>query len=273
MEISAIPQRVDAVARALAARPDAIFVYALSAPARILVEEHQQTPGALARAVTEEIPSIEGVTGVSAAPILAYYRTLTSWMPDLLSASEVAALNPHFGRVGPVDVPMDSSADLRIQALLERDGRAPVADIASELGLSESAVRRRVTGLIGNRIEVRAVIAPALLGLDVSAFLQIRLAPHAVARTAEQILASPYVRYAAMTMGDHQLVIDVAVKTLDELRIFLTEQPWAGSVESIRSSPVLAAYKRSGVMVDGDFPYPLSQTGRRGDQIEGFESF
>ena len=51
-----------------------------------------------------------------------------------------------------------------------------------------------------------------------------------------------------MTMGDHQLVVDVAVESLDELRRFLTEQPWAAAVESMRSSPVLAAYKRSGIV-------------------------
>ena len=53
---------------------------------------------------------------------------------------------------------------------------------------------------------------------------------------------------AVMTMGDHQLVVDVAVESLDELRRFLTEQPWAAAVESMRSSPVLAAYKRSGIV-------------------------
>lgn len=258
MEVSANPQRVDAVARALAARPDTIFVYTLGAPACILVEEHQQAPGALARAVIDEIPVIDGVTDVRAAPILAYYRTLTSWMPNLLSASEVTALNANFGTAASVDVPMGTPVDLQIQSILERDGRAPVADIAAELELSEPAVRRRVNGLIGTRIEVRAVVAPAMLGLGVSAFLWLRVAPSAVRHVAEQILASPFVRYAAMTMGEYQLVVDVAVATLDELRIFLTDQPWASSVQSIRSSPVLAAYKRSGVLVDESSPFCLT---------------
>jgi DNA-binding Lrp family transcriptional regulator len=248
MEVTTTPQRVDAVARALAFRPDTVFVYAVSAPTRIIVEE-QLTNGSFARAVIEEIPAIEGVTGVLAAPVLDYYRTLTSWMPGLLSASEVAALNEDFGRRRAVGMPSESALDRRLQSILERDGRVSVADIAVKVGQSESGVRRRLAALVGTQVEVRAVVAPALLGLRVSAFVWIRVAPAKVQRVAEQILESPFVRYAAMTMGDHQLIVDVAVESLDELRRFLTEQPWATAVESIRSSPVLAAYKRSGVIV------------------------
>lgn len=247
IEVATTPHRVDAVARALAARPDTIFVYALSAPARILVEE-QLTDGELAQAVIEEIPAIEGVTGVLAMPVLEYYRTLTSWMPALLSASEVAALNGNFGRRA-VGAPLELAIDRELQSILERNGRLSAAEIAAELGQSESGVRRRLARLTGTQIDVRAVVAPALLGLPVSAFVWIQVPPAQVGRVAEQILESPFVRYAAMTMGDHQLIVDVAVESLDELRRFLTERPWATSVQSIRSSPVLAAYKRSGTIV------------------------
>lgn len=247
MEVTTTPQRFDAVARALASRPDTLFVYALSAPSRIIVEE-RLNHGSLARTVLEEIPAIDGVTGVLAAPVLDYYRTLTSWMPGLLSASEVGELNENFGRRRSMGAAPESAVDLRMQAILQRDGRASVAEIAAEVNQSESAVRRRLAALVNSRVDVRAVIAPALLGFQVSAFVWIRVAPSAVERVAHQILESPYVRYAVMTMGDHQLVVDVAVESLDELRRFLTEQPWATAVESMRASPVLAAYKRSGVI-------------------------
>ena len=98
-------------------------------------------------------------------------------------------------------------------------------------------------------------MAPTLLGLDVSAFLWIRVTPGAVRTVAAEIAESKYVRYAAMTMGEHQLVIDVAVETLEDFRRFVTEQPWTGKVESIRSSPVLSAYKRSGVAVTEISPF------------------
>ena len=255
LEITTVPQRVDAVARALAARSDTIFVYVLSAPARIVVEQQQLTSGALARAVIEEIPAVDGVTGVSASPILDYYRTLSSWMPGQLSEAEAAMLNDGFGRLPPVDTAPLVGVDQQILAILERDGRAPLTDIAAAVGHSEASIRRRLTGLVGTGVDVRAVVAPTLLGLDVSAFLWIRATPGAVRTVAAEIAESKYVRYAAMTMGEHQLVIDVAVETLEDFRRFVTEQPWTGKVESIRSSPVLAAYKRSGVAVEEISPF------------------
>jgi DNA-binding Lrp family transcriptional regulator len=232
IEVTTVPQRFDAVARALAERADTVFVFALSAPARIIVEELQPSEGALARAVLDEIPAIEGVTGVNAAPILAYYRTLSTWMPGLLTPSEVAELNPKFGRLYDDAVPLTSAADREMYEILAPDGRVSVADIAARIGQSEPAIRRRLTGLVD------------------AAILWIRVAPADIDRIAGQILESPHVRYAAMTMGDHQLIVDVAVSTLDDLRRFLTERPWAAAVDSIRTSPVLATYKRSGLPVE-----------------------
>ncbi|MCV7421339.1 Lrp/AsnC family transcriptional regulator [Mycobacterium yunnanensis] len=250
LEITTTPQRVDAVARELATRPDTIFVYVLGAPARIVVEAHQPSGGALARAVIDELPAVDGVTAVSASPILDYYRTLSSWMPGQLSPAETAAINGSFGRQPPASMLKLGDADQQIQDILEADGRAAVTDIAAAVGQSETSIRRRLGGLIGTRIDVRAVVAPTLLGLDVSAFLWVRTTPAAVPHVAADLVASPFVRYAAMTMGEHQLVVDVAVETLEDFRRFVTEQPWTSTVESVRSSPVLAAYKRSGIRVE-----------------------
>ncbi|MEU0499005.1 AsnC family transcriptional regulator [Mycobacterium sp. NPDC006124] len=249
LEVTATAQRVDAVARALAERGDTIFVYVVGAPTRILVEEHHSTGDALARRVIDEIPALDGVTSVSASPILDYYRTLSSWMPGQLSESETAALNDAFGRLPPAAMPQLGGADQQIQDILEADGRAAATDIATAVGQSETSIRRRLSALIGTRIDVRAVVAPALLGLDVSVFLSIRMAPAEVPSVAAEIVASDYVRYAAMTMGEHQLLVDVAVETLEDFRGFITTQPWTSRVAAIRSSPVLATYKRSGVTV------------------------
>lgn len=247
IEVETVPARVEAVAHALAQRPGTIFVYALSAPTRIIVEELQTSEGTLSRAVLDEIPGIEGVTGVMAAPILDYFRTLASWMPGLLTASEVDRLDKTFGRRPADAVPLESDAERLLFQTLAQDGRIAVADIATRLGQSEPAVRRKLSMMVGTKIDVRTVVLPALLGLNVSAFLWIRVRPNSVDDVAAQLLASPFVRYAAMTMGDHQLIVDVAVPTLDDLRRFLTDQSWADAIESIRTSPVLKTYKISGI--------------------------
>jgi DNA-binding Lrp family transcriptional regulator len=201
-----------------------------------------------------DIPSIPGVTGVAVIPVLEYYRTLTSWMPGQLTADETHALNPQFGlppRIDNILPPLDDG-DQAILAALAADARAAAIDIAATVGLSESSVRRRLGVLIGGAVEVRAIVAPAILGLPIAAFVWLRVRPSAVAAVSAALQASPYVRYAAFTLSDEQILVDVAVPTVSELRRFLTESPWSAEVDGMRAASVVAAYKRSGVRVQED---------------------
>ncbi|MGN8027597.1 Lrp/AsnC family transcriptional regulator [Microbacterium sp. 22242] len=249
LEVQANAADVDAVARALAARESSIFVYVLGSPVRILVEEH--APEENADLMLHDIPAIPGVTGVALIPVLEYYRTLTSWMPGQLTEQEAHALNPGFGRPSPIEqaIAVLDANDAAIVAALERDARAAAIDIAVAVGLSESAVRRRLGVLIGGAVDVRAIVAPATLGLPIAGFVWLRVRPSAVASVSEALRASPFVRYAAFTLSDEQILVDVAAPTVSELRRFLTESPWSAEVDGIRSASVIAAYKRGGLRV------------------------
>ncbi|HKT56921.1 MAG TPA: AsnC family transcriptional regulator [Microbacterium sp.] len=249
LEVQAAAADVDAVARALAARETSIFVYVLGSPVRILVEEHE--PAENADLMLHDIPSIPGVTGVALIPVLEYYRTLTSWMPGQLTPEEAQALNPAFGLPPRIDQPVPEldAGDEAILAALEADARAAAIDIAGSVGLSESAVRRRLGVLLGDVVEVRAIVAPATVGLPIAAFVWLRVRPGAVAAVSAGLQASPYVRYAAFTLSDEQILVDVAAPTVTELRRFLTESPWSADVDGMRAASVVAAYKRSGVRV------------------------
>lgn len=249
LEVQANAADVDAIARALAARETSIFVYVLGSPLRILVEE--QAPPEYADLILRDIPSIPGVTGMAVIPMLEYYRTLSGWMPGQLSHDEAHALNPEFGHPPLIDQPLLEldDGDEAILAALERDARASAIDIAEIVGLSESAVRRRLSVLIGGAVDVRAIIAPSTLGLPVAGFVWLRVPPAAVASVSAALQASPFVRYAAFILADEQILVDVAVPTVTELRRFLTESPWSTQVDGIRAASVVAAYKRSGVLV------------------------
>lgn len=243
IEITTTPQRVHDVARVLASDPSSIFVYVLSAPTRIIMEQ-LATPESLAKTILEDIPAIEGVIEVAAAPILQYYRTLSQWSAGILTPAEVSELNKNFVHRTPVGEPLESSADLSLYAVLEQDGRMPVADISAQLGVSASGLHRRLASLVGKKIDVRAVVDPALVGLPISAFLWLKVSPKSIELVANMILESMSARYVAMPMGEHQLLIYVALESLEALRVFLTEAPWAGYVESFRSSLVVATHKR-----------------------------
>lgn len=67
---------VDSVARELASRPETVFVYALSSPTRLVLEQYL-LQRELAFSVLEDIPSIPGFIEVTAAPVLEHQKTLT----------------------------------------------------------------------------------------------------------------------------------------------------------------------------------------------------
>src|SRR3954466_7329149 len=65
--------------------------------------------------------------------------------------------------------------DRKILDHLERDGRATLADVGSAVGLSSSAVKRRVDRLqaAGGVVGYAAIVAPAAVGDRLEAFVEL----------------------------------------------------------------------------------------------------
>src|SRR6185369_12653294 len=66
--------------------------------------------------------------------------------------------------------------DLKILTLLLRDGRAPAAQIAEQVGLSRPAVADRIEKLERQGVirGTTAVVEPRMLGKDITAFVSAR---------------------------------------------------------------------------------------------------
>ena len=62
-------------------------------------------------------------------------------------------------------------------AVLRKDGRITLTDIAQQVGLSKTPCQQRVKRLVENGVIVgfRAIVDPAKLGLDHVAFAEIKL--------------------------------------------------------------------------------------------------
>ena len=138
--------------------------------------------------------------------------------------------------------------DTRLVQLLVEDGRVPVADLGEAVGLSAPAVRRRLNTLFEqDTLTVRAIVEPADIGLPIEAVIWVRTAPTDVAEVGRLLGGEAAVRYAAMALGEFQIMANVTLPSLNELRDFLLESPWAGRALAVRSSLVVRAYKRGGV--------------------------
>ncbi|MFP3897089.1 MAG: response regulator [Anaerolineales bacterium] len=113
--------------------------------------------------------------------------------------------------------------DRRIINLLCENGRRSNVDIARRLGVSEGTVRKRIDQLLEDGVlEIRGVVDPVKAGYEtrVLIFLTIEL-PHM--QEAEELLHHiPEVATIYWVTGEHDLVIDVILRSDEHLRSFLT---------------------------------------------------
>ncbi|MCX5531548.1 Lrp/AsnC family transcriptional regulator [Streptomyces sp. NBC_00006] len=243
------PGSVREAALATARRPDVVFSYVLAGVADC-VAELQCPPGQLGRLMLDEVPALPGLVQQQVSPVLRYFRTVHEWSPGILDDAEVEALGgaerPD-DRVGLDDVELAPDEEAILRALAA-DGRCTNDELAAVAGVSVATARRRVEALSrAGTVSIRAVVEPALLGLPVQALLWIRTRPGEVEEVGRLLVESPLVRYAAVVMGEHQLLVDVTQPSKEALHAFLTEAPWVRRAESVQSHLVVEAWKRSGV--------------------------
>ncbi|KAF1693617.1 Lrp/AsnC family transcriptional regulator [Pseudoxanthomonas koreensis] len=142
--------------------------------------------------------------------------------------------------------------DLRLLALLQRDGRASNADLAAQVNLSPSACLRRI-----QRLEASGVVAgyaarldPQALGLGLQAFVRVQLEKHG-APGIERFIANvqdwdEVVACHALT-GDMDYLLHVYVRDLEHFSRFLLDRLLnASGVADVNSSFVLRTVKASG---------------------------
>ncbi|GGN81182.1 transcriptional regulator [Agrococcus terreus] len=108
---------------------------------------------------------------------------------------------------------MLDAQDKAIIAELQRDGRAPYASIAETVGLSETAIRKRVKRLTdAGVVQIVAVTDPMQLGFDRQAMIGIRVAGP-LEPVAEALAAMQEVDYVVITAGSYDVLAEVVCES------------------------------------------------------------
>lgn len=208
----------------------------------------------LAVLALDEISGTPGVVDVRTDPVTKYYVGVHDWRPGLITAELAAALTtvpavaPAPGIAG---LPPLTREEQAILDALQKDGRTTHEALARIAGVSEPTARRYVHALRrSGRALVRAVVDPRSIGLPVEAMLWIRARPGDIDLIGEGLAASNFVRYAAATMGEYQLVAQLVVPNMPALHDCVTRSPWSTTAVSVETSLVVATPKRSGVLID-----------------------
>ena len=118
-----------------------------------------------------------------------------------------------------------SELDKRIIEHLQADGRRPYTQIASDLGVSEAAVRARTNRLIERGIlQVVGVTDPLKLGFHQMAMIGIRCESDRLVAVADAIADMPEVDYVVITAGTYDLLVETVCEDNEALLRFLTEK-------------------------------------------------
>ncbi len=106
----------------------------------------------------------------------------------------------------------------RIMAILRRNGRASFSEISRELGSDRNLVARRVNELLDSGdLHVVASVHPDILGLRTYAHLAIRV-KGPLEKLIRALSETDAVVLLTETAGSHQIVADVMVSDMTELR-------------------------------------------------------
>ena len=118
-----------------------------------------------------------------------------------------------------------SALDKRIIEHLQEDGRRPFTQIATDLGVSEAAVRARTNRLVERGIlQIVGVTDPLRLGFQQQAMIAVRCESKRLLDVADAISAFPEVDYVVITAGTFDLLVEVVCENTDGLLSFLTDK-------------------------------------------------
>lgn len=238
--------RVPDVADQLARLDVCQLVVTLAGTADLMAELTLADAADMPDVVTRVLPSIDGVEHVEARLVLRPFRRAGQWRiaadPD--AAVETPSATP------PVAL---TEAEQRMVAHLMRDGRASLAELAEQAGVSEPTAQRLLQHLVERRaLSFRVEVEPALVGFPVEAVISVQVRPQAVDALAAHLALDPHTRCLFGTSGASQLFWHVLCR--DSLHLWDVVTRRLGELDGVLNSEVgvvMRAHKRCGIVRAG----------------------
>ncbi len=113
--------------------------------------------------------------------------------------------------------------DKRILAELAKNARLPVIQISKVVGVSDVAVKKRLEKLEKEGVirGYHVVVNPAKIGYKVVALVGVNVEPGKLLEVSRKLIQWDNVVFAALTSGDHDIMIELWVKDSEELGRFI----------------------------------------------------
>ncbi len=258
VRLQSTPGSAEAIAEALARRPDTRWVHLASAGTEIICEFEARTPEQRDALFLRGLPGSRRVVQISAHSLLHNY-TPHAWsgLTQALSTDQIALLAggttpqdpPATRGTHPPRLPLDLlPEDEPLLAELARDGRASHAALAAAIHWHESTVRHRIdelrrAGLLHFEVDIDG----RGLGMAVQATLWLSVEPARLDEAGRALAGHPEVPFAAATTGPTNLVVTAIFRDTEHLYEYLTGQLAAlPGVKSVETAPIIRTLKRTG---------------------------
>jgi Lrp/AsnC family transcriptional regulator for asnA, asnC and gidA len=123
--------------------------------------------------------------------------------------------------------------DRIIIEMLTKDARTPFTEIAKVLGISETAVRKRVKALeeAGVIKQYTVVVDPSKLGYNLVSLTGVDTLPEKIFEVANKLKEFDFVREVYLTSGDHMIMTEVWAKDGEDLSDIISNK--IGKMEGV----------------------------------------
>lgn len=124
--------------------------------------------------------------------------------------------------------------DRRVIKILQADGRRPNTEIARDLHVSETTIRKRISQLVSQGlINVVAVPTPRAVGLNLSAIIGISVTLPKLRDLSEELKRQKEVRYVGVSTGRYDIIIEAFFLDQQHFLDFISSK--LGSMDGIIS--------------------------------------
>src|SRR6478672_7064138 len=260
VELSCTAAETLAIARRVTELPHVLSVEHTSGPRSLTILVEVRDLAFLSRFLLESVGTIPGVVATSSHAVTKVYSMGDHWQLHVLDASQRAVMmrapQPRLDGLTSEQTDLARGYDAverQLILLLGEDGRMPAATLAARAGLSESTVRRRLAGLVGNgRVVLRCDMALPDSGWPVISWLWASADAGDIDAVALTLRRLPGIRVCwRISGGGPNLMLALTTHSLHELS--LVEARLAAEVPQMTihdRSMVLRSIKRMGRELD-----------------------
>ena len=137
--------------------------------------------------------------------------------------------------------------DRRVIKILQADGRRPNTEIARELHVSETTIRKRVSQLVSEGlINIVAVPTPRAVGLNLSAIIGISVTLPKLKAISEELKRQPEVRYIGVSTGRYDIIVETFFASQQHFLNFISNTLGGmDGITSLETSMILDVVKFS----------------------------